>query len=149
MHGRLRPFGTADIKAASHHLRGTHRNRLQSFTAQEALKMIAVHALWTGASSQKGLNYPGKHAKISSASSASSSHTAAGRHTRPTTLRRCTTSGSRLAAVLGYAIGWQLTDAQQRLLDDASAVLPPYYPYWSGMFTELAPPAARPGVQAL
>ena len=49
------------------------------------------------------------------------------------------------------AIGWQLTDAQQRLLDDASAVMPPYpyYPYWNGMFTELAPPAVRSSVQIL
>ena len=49
------------------------------------------------------------------------------------------------------AIGWQLTDAQQRLLDNASAVMPPYpyYPYWNGMFTELAPPAVRSSVQIL
>ncbi|GAD21724.1 aldo/keto reductase [Acidovorax sp. MR-S7] len=47
------------------------------------------------------------------------------------------------------AIGWTLTDAQQRRLDDASAVMPPYpyYPYWNGQFTELAPPAVRSSVQ--
>lgn len=47
------------------------------------------------------------------------------------------------------AIGWALTDAQQRRLDDASAVMPPYpyYPYWNGQFTELAPPAVRSSVQ--
>jgi aryl-alcohol dehydrogenase-like predicted oxidoreductase len=47
------------------------------------------------------------------------------------------------------AIGWTLTDAQQRKLDDASAVMPPYpyYPYWNGQFTELAPPAVRSSVR--
>lgn len=47
------------------------------------------------------------------------------------------------------AIGWTLTEAQQRRLDDASAVMPPYpyYPYWNGQFTELAPPAVRSSMQ--
>lgn len=46
------------------------------------------------------------------------------------------------------AVGWSLTPEQMRLLDDASAVMPPYpyYPYWNGMFTELAPPAVRSSV---
>jgi aryl-alcohol dehydrogenase-like predicted oxidoreductase len=41
------------------------------------------------------------------------------------------------------ALGWQLTPAQMARLDAASAVTPPYpyYPYWNGQFTELAPPA--------
>ncbi len=47
------------------------------------------------------------------------------------------------------AIGWTLTEQQQRRLDEASAVMPPYpyYPYWNGQFTELAPPAVRSSVQ--
>lgn len=46
------------------------------------------------------------------------------------------------------AIGWTLSAEQMRRLDDASAVVPPYpyYPYWNGMFTELAPPAVRSSV---
>jgi aryl-alcohol dehydrogenase-like predicted oxidoreductase len=40
------------------------------------------------------------------------------------------------------ASGWTLAPAQIERLDAASAVTPPYpyYPYWNGMFTELAPP---------
>ena len=46
------------------------------------------------------------------------------------------------------ALGWTLSDEQMRRLDDASAVMPPYpyYPYWNGMFTELAPPPVRNSV---
>jgi len=49
------------------------------------------------------------------------------------------------------AIGWTLTEPQQRRLDEASAVMPPYpyYPYWNGQFTELAPPAVRSSLQTL
>lgn len=49
------------------------------------------------------------------------------------------------------AIGWTLTEPQQRRLDEASAVMPPYpyYPYWKGQFTELAPPAVRSSLQTL
>lgn len=59
--------------------------------------------------------------------------------------------GARDAAQLQQnlgAVGWVLTEAQQRKLDDASAVMPPYpyYPYWNGQFTELAPPAVRSSV---
>ena len=56
----------------------------------------------------------------------------------------------QLQANLG-AVGWQLTAEQMQLLDDASAVMPPYpyYPYWNGQFTELAPPAVRSGVRKL
>lgn len=45
------------------------------------------------------------------------------------------------------AIGWQLDAAQMARLDAASAVTPPYpyYPYWNGQFTELAPPAVPVG----
>ncbi|MET3516759.1 aryl-alcohol dehydrogenase-like predicted oxidoreductase [Pseudacidovorax sp. 1753] len=45
------------------------------------------------------------------------------------------------------AIGWQLSAAQMARLDAASAVTPPYpyYPYWNGQFTELAPPAVPRG----
>ena len=41
------------------------------------------------------------------------------------------------------AVGWNLTREQVARLDAASAVMPPYpyYPYWNGQFTELAPPA--------
>lgn len=41
------------------------------------------------------------------------------------------------------AVGWNLTQEQVARLDAASAVTPPYpyYPYWNGQFTELAPPA--------
>lgn len=40
------------------------------------------------------------------------------------------------------AVGWVLTPAQVAVLDAASATTPPWphYPYWNGMFTELAPP---------
>lgn len=40
------------------------------------------------------------------------------------------------------AAGWNLDAAQVTRLDTASALMPPspYYPYWNGMFTELAPP---------
>jgi aryl-alcohol dehydrogenase-like predicted oxidoreductase len=40
------------------------------------------------------------------------------------------------------AIGWQLSAEQMAKLDAVSAVTPPYpyYPYWSGAFTERAPP---------
>ncbi|MDH5833982.1 aldo/keto reductase [Luteimonas kalidii] len=40
------------------------------------------------------------------------------------------------------ASGWTLAPAQIERLDAASAITPPYpyYPYWNGMFTELAPP---------
>lgn len=46
------------------------------------------------------------------------------------------------------AIGWTLSEAQMQRLDDASAVMPPYpyYPYWNGMFSELAPPPVRSSV---
>ncbi|GAB2489823.1 aldo/keto reductase [Comamonas humi] len=49
------------------------------------------------------------------------------------------------------ALGWSLSPEQQRLLDDASAVMPPYpyYPYWNGQFSELAPPAVRSSVQTI
>jgi aryl-alcohol dehydrogenase-like predicted oxidoreductase len=41
------------------------------------------------------------------------------------------------------ALGWRLDASQMARLDAASAVpVPyPYYPYWNGQFTELAPPA--------
>ena len=44
------------------------------------------------------------------------------------------------------AAEWSLAPAQVDRLDAASAVVPPYpyYPYWNGMFTELAPPPVRP-----
>ena len=47
------------------------------------------------------------------------------------------------------AVGWTLDDEHIRLLDDASAVMPPYpyYPYWNGQFSELAPPAVRSSYQ--
>ena len=56
----------------------------------------------------------------------------------------------QLKANLG-AVGWQLSAAQLQLLDDASAVMPPYpyYPYWNGQFSELAPSAVRSSVQKL
>lgn len=40
------------------------------------------------------------------------------------------------------ALGWQLSPAQIARLDAASATVTPYpyYPYWNGQFTELAPP---------
>ncbi|MEG1203521.1 MAG: aldo/keto reductase, partial [Comamonas sp.] len=49
------------------------------------------------------------------------------------------------------AVGWRLSTEQIQLLDDASAVMPPYpyYPYWNGQFSELAPPAVRSSVQTL
>ena len=49
------------------------------------------------------------------------------------------------------AVGWQLSAEQMRVLDDASAVMPPYpyYPYWNGQFSELAPPAVRSSMQKL
>lgn len=63
---------------------------------------------------------------------------------RPTV--SCVLIGARDEAQLRQnlgAIGWQLKAAQRQRLDEASAVMPPYphYPYWNGMFTELAPPA--------
>ena len=41
--------------------------------------------------------------------------------------------------------------ASEAVLDDASAVMPPYpyYPYWNGQFSELAPSAVRSSVQKL
>ncbi|MCW7541650.1 aldo/keto reductase [Aquabacterium sp. A7-Y] len=43
------------------------------------------------------------------------------------------------------ALGWALTPAQMDRLDAASLLTPPYpyYPYWRGQFTELAPPPVR------
>jgi aryl-alcohol dehydrogenase-like predicted oxidoreductase len=43
------------------------------------------------------------------------------------------------------AVGWALNEQQIAALDKASAVTPPYpyYPYWSGAFTERTPPAVK------
>jgi aryl-alcohol dehydrogenase-like predicted oxidoreductase len=48
---------------------------------------------------------------------------------------------SQLRDNLG-AVGWNLTTAQVRRLDEVSGVTPPYpyYPYWNGQFTERNPP---------
>src|SRR5690606_27033690 len=53
--------------------------------------------------------------------------------------------GARHARQLEQNLGashWSLSPAHRALLDAASAIPPPYpyYPYWNGMFTELAPP---------
>lgn len=53
--------------------------------------------------------------------------------------------GARDARQLEQNLGatdWSLSPAHRALLDAASAITPPYpyYPYWNGMFTELAPP---------
>jgi aryl-alcohol dehydrogenase-like predicted oxidoreductase len=43
------------------------------------------------------------------------------------------------------AIGWMLSADQERRLDTASAVMPPYpyYPYWNGPFAERNPPPVQ------
>src|SRR5690606_34878573 len=43
------------------------------------------------------------------------------------------------------AVGWSLSAAQMKKLDEASAVtLPyPYYPYWNGQFAERNPPVGK------
>ena len=48
------------------------------------------------------------------------------------------------------AVGWQLAPEHLRQLDEASAVMPPYpyYPYWNGQFSELAPPPVATGLPA-